>query len=270
MRRVPAAMAASTPVSRPRRRTHRGVRRPHRAQWRRQPAAHHDLRRLSRRHRALHHGVRVRRAAVARSGPSHPCPASRAASRRAATGPSSGSSARPIRLRPGVFASERVQRAASAEVLMEVTHRRARHHGAQGRRRRGRAWAAEHGFRLPPDAPEVLDFYAQRSPIFLAASFDADAAAERGQAIGDGTPVHITIPTANPWVPLRILSLGKCAEERVEADVYLLTDRVPDHPARGDSGGGLEPRPHGARERVAARTTSAPTGAWSGCRSGRG
>src|SRR5688572_16857899 len=26
-------------------------------------------------------------------------------------------------------------------------------------------WAKEHGFRLPPDAPEVLDFYAKRSPI---------------------------------------------------------------------------------------------------------
>src|SRR5215218_2531085 len=51
------------------------------------------------------------------------------------------------------------------------------------------AWAEDHGFRLPPDAPEVLDFYASRSPIFLAAAFDADAAASRGQALGDGTPV---------------------------------------------------------------------------------
>ena len=88
-------------------------------------------------------------------------------------------------------------------------------------------WATEHGFRLPPDAPEVLDFYAARSPIFLAAVFDADAAAQRGQAVGDGTPVHITIPTDNPWVPLRILALGKTATERVDADVYLLTDRRP-------------------------------------------
>ena len=72
-------------------------------------------------------------------------------------------------------------------------------------------WATDHGFRLPPDSPEVLDFYAARSPIFLAAVFDADAAAERGQAVGDGTPVHITIPTDNPWVPLRILALGKSA-----------------------------------------------------------
>jgi hypothetical protein len=88
-------------------------------------------------------------------------------------------------------------------------------------------WATDHGFRLPPDAPEVLDFYAQRSPIFLAAAFDADAAAERGQAVGDGTPVHITIPTDNPWVPLRILALGKTGQERVEADVYLMTDEAP-------------------------------------------
>ncbi len=88
-------------------------------------------------------------------------------------------------------------------------------------------WATEHGFRLPPDAPEVLDFYAARSPIFLAAVFDAEAAAERGQAVGDGTPVHITIPTDDPWVPLRILGLGKTETERVEADVYLLNDRRP-------------------------------------------
>jgi hypothetical protein len=88
-------------------------------------------------------------------------------------------------------------------------------------------WATEHGFRLSPDAPEVLDFYARRSPIFLAAVFDSRAAAERGQQIGDGTPVHITIPTDNPWVPLRILGLGKPAEDFVVADVYLLTDIEP-------------------------------------------
>ena len=88
-------------------------------------------------------------------------------------------------------------------------------------------WAADNGFRLPPDAPEVLDFYAERSPIFLAARFDAAAARKRGQQLGDGTPIHVTIPTADPWVPLRILGLGKQADERVEADVYLLTERRP-------------------------------------------
>ncbi len=88
-------------------------------------------------------------------------------------------------------------------------------------------WAADHGFRLPPDAPEVLDFYAKRSPFFLAAVFDSKAAKQRGQRIGDGTPIHVTIPLRSPWVPLRILALGKQPAERVEADVYLLTDRPP-------------------------------------------
>lgn len=88
-------------------------------------------------------------------------------------------------------------------------------------------WAREHGFGLTPDAPEILDFYAERSPIFLAARFDAAAARERGQGLGDGTPVHLTIPTDDPWVPLRILGLGLRPGERVEADVFLLTDRRP-------------------------------------------
>ena len=34
-------------------------------------------------------------------------------------------------------------------------------------------WAPEHGFFLSPDAPEVLDVYAARSPVFMAARFDA-------------------------------------------------------------------------------------------------
>ncbi len=88
-------------------------------------------------------------------------------------------------------------------------------------------WAVANGFTLTPDAPEVLDFYARRSPVFLAARFDADAARQRGVALGDGTPVHLTIPTENPWVPLRILALGRKAQERVAADVFLLTDRRP-------------------------------------------
>ncbi|HEY6103426.1 MAG TPA: DUF2330 domain-containing protein [bacterium] len=88
-------------------------------------------------------------------------------------------------------------------------------------------WARDHGFILPPDAPEVLDFYAVRSPIFMAARFDADAARERGQQIGDGTPIHLTIPMANPWVPLRVLALGKRSGDVVRADVYLLTDIRP-------------------------------------------
>jgi hypothetical protein len=115
----------------------------------------------------------------------------------------------------------------SAEVLMEVTIDALDITVLRGGADEVGVWATDHGFRLPPDAPEVLEFYAARSEIFLAAAFDAESAAERGQQVGDGTAVHITIPTDNPWVPLRILALGKTGAERVEADVYLLTDQAP-------------------------------------------
>jgi Uncharacterized protein conserved in bacteria (DUF2330) len=88
-------------------------------------------------------------------------------------------------------------------------------------------WARQRGFGLSVDAPEVLDFYAARSPIFLAASFDAGRAEARGQRLGDGTPIHLTIPTGQPWVPLRILGLGQQPDGPVQADVYLLTERRP-------------------------------------------
>ena len=95
-------------------------------------------------------------------------------------------------------------------------------------------WALENGFFLPPDAPEVLDFYADRSPVFMAAKFDAKRAASLGQGTGDSTPIMATIPTDDPWVPLRILGLGLEADKRVEADVFLLTEQRPALLAGGD------------------------------------
>jgi Uncharacterized protein conserved in bacteria (DUF2330) len=88
-------------------------------------------------------------------------------------------------------------------------------------------WARDHGFFLPPDAPEVLAFYAERSPIFMAVKFDVGRANDQGVQQGQGTPVHVVIPTPNPWVPLRILALGRDQADLVQADVYLLTDREP-------------------------------------------
>jgi hypothetical protein len=88
-------------------------------------------------------------------------------------------------------------------------------------------WAVDNGFFLTPDAPEVLDFYAARSEIFLAARFDASRAADLGQGSGDSTPIMLTIPTDQPWVPLRILSMGLDSGKTVEADVFLLTDGKP-------------------------------------------
>jgi len=104
-------------------------------------------------------------------------------------------------------------------------------------------WAREHGFGPSVDAPEVLDFYAARSPIFMAASFDASRAETRGQRLGDGTPIHLTIPTGNPWVPLRILGLGHQPADPVQADLYLLTDRRP----------AMLPRPEGSVAGAGAR-----------------
>src|SRR6476620_3958888 len=88
-------------------------------------------------------------------------------------------------------------------------------------------WALDHGFFLSPDAPEVLDFYAQRSPVFMAARFDATRAAALGQRSGDGTPIMVTMPTDRPWVPLRILGLGAKPDTAIQADVFLLTDHEP-------------------------------------------
>ncbi len=94
-------------------------------------------------------------------------------------------------------------------------------------------WAVDNGFLLTPDAPEVLDYYAQRSPVFMAARFDARRARELGQGAGDSTPIMATIPTDNPWVPVRILGLGLDGSQNVEADVFLLTDDEPELLAGG-------------------------------------
>ena len=89
---------------------------------------------------------------------------------------------------------------------------------------------------------------------------------QRGQAVGDGTPVHITIPTDNPWVPLRILALGKTAAERVEADVYLLTDQRPALLPAPIGDNGLDARSTARRRPSRCSTTCARTAAWSGSR----
>jgi hypothetical protein len=95
-------------------------------------------------------------------------------------------------------------------------------------------WAVDHGFLLTPDAPQVLDFYARRSPVFMAARFDARRAARLGQTAGQGTPIMVTIPTNEPWVPLRILALGLRKTQQVQADVFVLTDDKPKLLAGGE------------------------------------
>ena len=61
----------------------------------------------------------------------------------------------------------------------------------------------------------------------MAAKFDATASVEKGFRGGDGIPVHVEIPTDNPWVPLRILGAAKVPQAQVSADVFLLTDHEP-------------------------------------------
>ena len=87
--------------------------------------------------------------------------------------------------------------------------RRARHHHPEGRGRRGRrSGPSSTASCSHPTRPRCSTFYASRSPIFMAARFDAIRARDLGQQTGDGTPIMLTIPTDEPWVPVRILALG--------------------------------------------------------------
>ena len=123
----------------------------------------------------------------------------------------------------------------------EGPHRCPRHH--RPARRRGGGRYLGHGPRLPPPARRPRGPRLLREPLadLPGGRVRCRRRAARGQSVGDGTPVHVTIPTDNPWVPLRILALGKTAAERVDASVYLLTDQRPALlPApTGDNGLGL-------------------------------
>jgi len=131
------------------------------------------------------------------------------------------------------FAAAETTAAGSAEVLLEVEIDALDITVLRGGGDEVGAWAAEHGFLLTPDAPEILDFYAERSPVFMAARFNAERAEELAQEAGDSTPIMATIPTDDPWVPIRILGLGAEADTRIEADVFLLTEDEPDLLAGG-------------------------------------
>lgn len=89
------------------------------------------------------------------------------------------------------------------------------------------AWAKENGFDLTADTPEVLGQYSDGGAIFALAKFDTLESARRGLQEGQGTTIHFTIPAAAPWIPLRILALGKGGPEVVDADLFVLTDQEP-------------------------------------------
>jgi uncharacterized protein DUF2330 len=89
------------------------------------------------------------------------------------------------------------------------------------------AWAAENGFDLTADTPDVLGQYSSKGAIFALAKFDRVAVEQKGLIEGQGTVIHFTVPTPAPWIPLRILALGKSATEVVDADLFVLTDQIP-------------------------------------------
>lgn len=89
------------------------------------------------------------------------------------------------------------------------------------------AWAEKNGFDLTPDTPKVLGRYSSSGAVFALAKFNGVAAFKRGLVEGQGQTIHFTIPLSAPWIPLRILALGKVAPELVEADLFVLTDQAP-------------------------------------------
>ncbi len=125
------------------------------------------------------------------------------------------------------------------------------------------AWAARNGFDLTPDVPTVLGGYASKGAVFALARFNRGSAAGRGLIEGQGTVIHFVIPTRAPWIPLRILALGKAPNEIVDADLFVLTDAAPSFaPTPGSTAGcgsygASRPTPRSC-------PTSGPIGAWTG------
>jgi hypothetical protein len=89
------------------------------------------------------------------------------------------------------------------------------------------AWAKANGFPLSADAPQVLGGYSSSGAIFALARFDRGAAAKQGLIEGQGEVIQFAIPMPAPWVPLRILTLGKVPLEPVDPDLFVLTDARP-------------------------------------------
>ena len=89
------------------------------------------------------------------------------------------------------------------------------------------AWAAKNGFALTADTPAVLGRYSSQGAVFALAKFDNAAAVKLRVFEGQGTVIHFTIPMKAPWIPVRILALGKSQTELVDADFFVLTDQAP-------------------------------------------
>lgn len=86
------------------------------------------------------------------------------------------------------------------------------------------AWARQHNFDMTPDTDELLATY--KANIFALAKFDKKEAEKKFQ-VGQGVVIDFEIPLAGPWIPLRILSLGKHEAEQINAHLFMLTPQRP-------------------------------------------
>ena len=107
------------------------------------------------------------------------------------------------------------------------------------------AWARQNGFPLDYNADDVFAQYGAQRAIFAAARFDRADAVKRGLIEGQGATIHFTIPTAGPWIPLRILGLGKAKTEVVNADLFILTDHKPTFSPKVETLGGVDVKQQG-------------------------
>lgn len=99
------------------------------------------------------------------------------------------------------------------------------------------AWADDNGFDLGvadgdpedlSDAVAMLEFYAERSPIFAAIRFDNERAIEQELQSGEGTPVRFSFHDQDQaWIPVKVLGFDKPGEEIVVADLFLMTPGQP-------------------------------------------
>lgn len=86
------------------------------------------------------------------------------------------------------------------------------------------AWARRHAFDMTPDTDELLASY--KANIFALAKFDKKEAEKKFQ-VGQGVVIDFEIPLDGPWIPLRILSLGKVEAEVINAHLFMLTPQRP-------------------------------------------
>jgi hypothetical protein len=128
---------------------------------------------------------------------------------------------------PVVFAAAEGVRDSAVQVLQRVTVDALDITVVRGGGADVAKWAAANGFDLSADAPTVLGAYSSNGAVFALATFNRGSAAREGLFEGQGTVVHFVIPTKAPWIPLRILALGKVAAEPVNADLFVLTDDRP-------------------------------------------